>query len=152
MFSEAGKYGLSLTTANQYLTQLSPQALDAMRENVGTSIFFAVGQKTAKTVKSLVSPDYTADNLEQLDRFKAVVKMQVTGQTQPAFTMITERAIDPPPGANQQYEKIKNQSADLFGRPAQVIDAEIRARYQTQDKTQPVTESTEAELPDELAS
>ena len=47
ILSEARGYGLGLTVAHQYLDQLSPQVLAALKGNVGNSVSFAVGDEDA---------------------------------------------------------------------------------------------------------
>lgn len=92
LYSEARKYGLSLTTASQFLGQLEGKTLEAVMGNVGTTIAFACSPDDAKAVATYMRPGFDAQGLLNLDRFQAAVKLQVQAQTQPAFSLIT-----PPP-------------------------------------------------------
>lgn len=150
MFSEAGKYGLSLVTANQFLRQLSGPTLDAIMGNVGTSIIFATGPQDAKTLGGFLSP-FTGQDLHSLDRFNTVVKMQVSGQSLPAFSMMTPPPLDIPDDANESINRIKQYSRDTYGRPAAEIDQELAERYQPATKVseEPEPKPTEIE-PGEL--
>ncbi len=87
MFSEARKFGLSLTVAHQYLGQLPENTLDAILGNVGASIMFACSPTDARRFAAHIRPEFTPDDLVNLDKYKTVTKMQYNGKTQPAFTL-----------------------------------------------------------------
>jgi hypothetical protein len=93
VLSEARKYDVVLTTANQYLGQLTGKTLEAVMGNVGTTIVFACSPEDASALGQYMKPEFAANKLVTLDRFAAAVKLQVAGQTQPAFSLLT----DPPP-------------------------------------------------------
>ena len=95
MLSEAGKYGLNLTTANQYMGQLDADTAKSMLGNIGTNIIFRSGRDDAALYAPLIEPAYTADDVVNLSRFKAFVKTQYQGNTLPAFLINTS----PPPQA-----------------------------------------------------
>ena len=50
IFSEARKYRLSLTLANQYLAQMDEATLAAVFGNVGSLLVFQVGASDAETL------------------------------------------------------------------------------------------------------
>ena len=56
MFSEAAKYALSLTVANQFLRQLAGGTLEAVLGNTGTTVMFACGSQDAKDLGAYVKP------------------------------------------------------------------------------------------------
>ena len=89
MFSEAGKFGLRLVVANQFLRQLEGATLEAVMGNVGTTIMFGLGPKDAAALAPFVKPVHTTDDLVNLDRFQTIVKMQTGGKTLPAFSLST---------------------------------------------------------------
>ena len=94
MFSEARKFGLSLVTANQFLGQLTDKMLESVMGNVGTTVVFRCSPDDGQTLAAYMRPEYKAHQLVNLDRYEAVVKMQVYGETQPAFSLLT---LEPPP-------------------------------------------------------
>ncbi len=98
MLSEARKYGLSLTVANQYLKQLAGHTLDAVMGTAGAMIFFELGQPDATAVTRYVKPHFDSDDLMHLGRFRAVVSMRHCGEKQPAFSIET---LPPPRSGNQ---------------------------------------------------
>ena len=54
MLSEAGKFGLRLVVANQFLRQLEGATLEAVMGNAGTTIMFALGPKDASALAPFV--------------------------------------------------------------------------------------------------
>lgn len=89
MFSEARKFGLSLTVAHQFLEQLPDTTQSAIIGNAGASIIFGCSPKDAQTFQPFTRPYFEVDDLVNLDQFMAVVKMQCDGVSQPAFTLLT---------------------------------------------------------------
>ena len=49
ILSEARKYGLNLTVANQYIAQMSQDVKDAVFGNVGSMIAFRIGADDARS-------------------------------------------------------------------------------------------------------
>lgn len=138
MFSQGRSFGLSLATANQYFSQLPGETLEAVLGNVGTNISFAVGETSARHLAGLMRPEFTTDDLQQLDKYTAVVKMQKEGQTLPAFLLHTLPPLTLP-DATAKIERIKNYSRETYGRPANEVDAELRRRYGPSEPEQPRT-------------
>lgn len=89
MFSEARKFGLSLTVAHQFLEQLPDTTQNAIMGNAGASIIFACSPDDARVFQSYTRPYFEVDDIVNLDQFTAVVKMQCDGVSQPAFTLLT---------------------------------------------------------------
>lgn len=87
VFSEARKFGLALTVANQYLQQLAGNTLDAIMGNVGAMVVFQCGLDDARRLAPYMAPGFTAEDLVNLDKYEAVVKLRVDGETQPAFSL-----------------------------------------------------------------
>src|SRR5690606_11791792 len=81
VFSEARKYGLSLTVANQYLKQLTGSTLEAMMSNVGAMVAFQCGLDDARHLAPYLAPGFTAEDLVNLDKYQAAVKLRVMGET-----------------------------------------------------------------------
>lgn len=129
VFSEAGKYGLSLVVANQYLKQLEGDTLEALMGNVGSTVIFRVGPEDARALAPFVRPQFTVDDLTNLDRFAAVIKMQLAGQTLPAFSMVTAPPLDRPIDAQDRIGRIRKASRKAYARPKAEVDAEIQSRY-----------------------
>jgi hypothetical protein len=130
VFSEARKYGLSMVVANQFLQQLEGKTLEAIMGNVGTSILFRLGPKDAAAVASFVRPVIGAEDLVNLNRFEAVVKLQLHGETQPAFSLQTSPPLAPRPEAEAQMARIRQRNRRHYARHKDEVDAAIASRYE----------------------
>lgn len=107
MFSEAAKYALSLTVANQYLSQLEGGTLEAIIGNTGTTVMFACGNQDAQALGAYVKPIFDRQTLLNLDRFQTLVKMQQAGKTLPAFSMQTLPPPETPADAAERVQRIR---------------------------------------------
>ena len=135
MLSEAGKYGLRLAIANQFLSQLEGKTLKAVLGNVGTNIIFRCAEDDVDVLAPVVRPNFDGDDLRHMSRYRAVVKTQVYGETLPAFVVHT----DPPPQAYKEgparAARIREMSRQRYGRPVAEIDTEIMSRYRSKEPT-----------------
>ena len=79
MLSEARKFGLRLTLANQTLAQLRANAgrqdlLETVLGNVGNMILFRLGVPDAERLKLFIEP-FTRQQMQELPNFHALVRM-----------------------------------------------------------------------------
>jgi hypothetical protein len=127
ILSEGRKYGVAATVANQYLTQLDPPVREAIFGNVGTIVSFRMGTQDAVTLAPEMYPVFTADDLINLPKYTACIKMLVDGMAARPFTMRT--LLDMRLPDRKQAVAIREASRSKYGRDADAIDADIRARY-----------------------
>jgi hypothetical protein len=144
MFSEAAKFGLSLIVAHQYLRQLEGNTLESLMGNVGATIMFRVGPQDAQALAPFVRPEHSSDDLLNLDRFLAIVKMQLEGRTLPAFSLDTVEPVTPPEDALDRKQRIVDASRTRYARPRAEIEAELLSQYTDRIGTQPDTNESEA--------
>ncbi|MCB9437278.1 MAG: type IV secretion system DNA-binding domain-containing protein [Anaerolineales bacterium] len=114
VFSEARKYGLSMTVAHQYFHQLDAPTRQAILSNVGTTIAFGVDVEDANHLAGRVQPQFTPQQLMGLSRFEAVVKMQHQGVTQDAFWLKTQPLPPLPPDAQERELRIRALSVQHY--------------------------------------
>lgn len=114
VLSEARKYGVALTTANQYLGQLTGKTLEAVMGNVGTTIIFACSPEDGQALSHYMKPEFTPDKLVNQDRFVAAVKMQVEAQTQPAFSLLTEPPLPYPDDWQERESHLRATSREQY--------------------------------------
>lgn len=112
MFSQARKFGLSLTMANQFLDQLSKEMLQTLFGTVGTQFLFELGAIDAPTFAPAIEPDVAAETLLQLGLHRMVVKTRAAERTLPAFLMSTR---DMPSGTGAPYVRQENVSGLMRG-------------------------------------
>lgn len=80
LLSEARKFGICLTLANQNLSQLSTNSgrqniLDAVLGNVGTILSFRLGAMDAEKMQSYTKPEIQAQDLQELPDFHAAGRL-----------------------------------------------------------------------------
>lgn len=93
ILSEARKYGLSLTVANQYLDQLDSEGKTTVQSaifgNVGTMVMFRIGAKDAEFVEKEYLPEFEANDLVNLDKFNVYIKLMIDGVASRPFAAHT---------------------------------------------------------------
>jgi hypothetical protein len=129
MFATARKFGLSLTLANQYLTQLTSETQDGILGNVGTQLVFEVGDKDSRALSRLVEPEVAREQLLRLGTYQMAVKTRTGGASLPAFLVKTL----PPP---QKQGGVIAQASDtrFTPIPAQDVEAWLAKRYAPKPK------------------
>lgn len=110
VLSQARKFGLRMTAANQFLGQLKGQTLESILGNVGGMVIFTAGPDDARALAPFVRPEFTAEDLMNFDRFHTAVKIQVNKQFTPAFSLNTPIPIPVPDDADEREERIRNKS------------------------------------------
>jgi hypothetical protein len=113
ILSEARKYRLSLTLANQYVDQLDKEVSAAIFGNVGTLMSFVVGSRDAYSLSKEYGEVYSDKDLVSLGKFETVMKLSVNGQTSSPFPA---RTLPPPTLKNDNRDKIIRLSKEKFGR------------------------------------
>ncbi len=89
ILSEARKYALNLTIANQYISQMEQPVRDAVFGNVGTIMSFRVSPDDAPFLQKYFEPQFEApDLIQQHSRF-FFLSMMISGEKAPAFSAKT---------------------------------------------------------------
>lgn len=122
ILSEARKYGLNLTVANQYISQMSDTVRDAVFGNVGTMMSMRVSPEDAPVLAQQFAPQFEAQDILQMNNRHFVCTMMINGEKMPAFSGTTLRL----PTAGQDYlnEIIANTRTN-YARPKAEVEAEI---------------------------
>lgn len=95
ILSEARKYNLSLTFANQYLNQLPKQIRKTIFGNVANILSFRIGAEDAAAVASEFAPVFGDGDLMNLALREFYVKMSINGQVQIPFSGRTKDLVYP---------------------------------------------------------
>ena len=123
ILSEARKYGLNLTVANQYISQMGEPVRDAVFGNVGTIICFRISPDDAPFLTKYFEPQFEpGDLIQQHSRF-FVATMMINGEKAPAFSAKTLNLPDPP---EDMTEAIVNLSRQRYTQPREVVAAWIQ--------------------------
>ena len=125
ILSEARKYGLGLTIANQYVAQLDEQIRDAVFGNVGTLISFRIGAQEAEYIAKEFEPVFGEFDLINVAKFNAYIRMIIDNMPARPFSMQTIKE-----GTPEDWKKaanIKNWVAQNYGKPKNVVEEETTA-------------------------
>ena len=131
ILSEARKYGLNLTVANQYVAQMTESVRDAVFGNVGTTISFRVSADDAPILVKQFEPTFEVSDLLQLNNRHFVISMIINGEKVPAFSATTLSIPDSP---NNNFQAIIAHSRSAYGRPRAEVEAEIRETIEQSEK------------------
>lgn len=123
ILSEARKYGLNLTVANQYVAQMTDSVRDAVFGNVGTTISFRVSADDAPVLAKQFEPIFDASDLLQLNNRNFVISMIVNGEKVPAFSATTLSIPDTP---KDNLSAIIEHSRENYARARTEVENEIR--------------------------
>ena len=124
ILSEARKYGLNLTVANQYISQMSYTVRDAVFGNVGTMISFRVSADDAPILAKQFEPNFEAIDLLQMHNRNFVVNMVIGGEKTPAFSA---RTLELPPSQADNTPHIIEHSRRMYSRNREDVEKEIDA-------------------------
>ena len=127
LLSEARKYALRLTLANQHTRQISEELREAIVGNVGTTVSFQVGPGDAGLVAHSMGRPELAVGLVGLEKFRALVQTNLDGRVLAPFALRTPPP--PPPGDDRVVERIRARTRFKYARPRKSVIQEIRARY-----------------------
>jgi hypothetical protein len=130
ILSEARKFRLNLTVANQFIGQVEEEVKNAVFGNVGTIIAFRVGVTDASYLAHEYTPVFGEDDLLNIERFHAYAKTTVCNEPVPPFSMdlTKDMSKDKEIGNKRVADIIKEMSRLKFGRDVRLIEAEITRR------------------------
>ena len=131
ILSEARKYGLNLTVANQYIAQMTDSVRDAVFGNVGTTISFRVSADDAPILVKQFEPTFDSSDLIQMNNRHFVISMIINGEKAPAFSATT---LNIPQASTDNLDAIITNSRNLFSRARAEVEAEIRATIEQSEK------------------
>jgi len=139
ILSEARKYALNLTVANQYIAQMSQEVKDAVFGNVGSMIAFRMGADDARGMQKYFEPRFTEYDLVHMHNRHFVVNMTIDGEKTPAFSAFT---LDLPEHEFDQTANIIQHSQSQYALHRSSVENYIRNRYSLE--TQPAQPPAQA--------
>ena len=131
ILSEARKYGLNLTVANQYTSQMTESVRDAVFGNVGTTISFRVSADDAPILAKQFEPIFEAQDLLNLNNRHFVLSMIINGEKTPAFSATTLSIPKPP---NDLTPQIVKYSRTTYARNRAEVEKEIKDTIEAAEK------------------
>lgn len=134
ILSEARKYGLNLTVANQYISQMSETVRDAVFGNVGTMISFRVSADDAPILSKQFEPQFEANDLLQMHNRNFIINMVINGEKTPAFSAST---LTLPSSPTDNSPAIIEHTRRHYSRARADIEREISEAIQPPEQFQP---------------
>lgn len=155
ILSEARKYKLALTMANQYVGQLTigdnnSSLRDAVFGNVGTLVSFQVGSDDAEVFSLQYEEMVTPKDILSLPKYHAYVRLMIDGMPSKPFSVGTL----PPPDFHQddgRLEMIRKLSRERYTEKRDIVEEKISkwAASAAQARGQAVAAAKQAEKEEE---
>lgn len=138
ILSEARKYGLNLTVANQYIAQMSQEVKDAVFGNVGSMVAFRMGADDAAGMLRYFEPKFEGYDLMHMNNRHFVINMTIAGEKTPAFSALS---LDLPPQQTDETATIIAHSRAEYALPRAEVEEYINRHYMLEGR--PSTEAAE---------
>jgi len=130
ILSEARKYKLALTVANQFIGQMDEEVKNAVFGNVGTKICFRLGVTDASFMQREYQPYFGEADIMNIERFHAYMQTIVNNDPVTPFAVDMRKDMTKLKAeANESIAQAIIQLSRLkFGRPRELVEAEIQQR------------------------
>jgi len=126
ILSEARKYGLNLTVANQYIAQMLPDVRDAVFGNVGSIVSFRASADDAGTMMKYFEPKFTDHDLVHMHNRHFAISMTIEGEKVQAFSAIS---LNLPPFQDDYSQQIIEYSRAKYAQPRDFVERYVADRY-----------------------
>jgi hypothetical protein len=131
ILSEARKYGLNLTVANQYIAQMSMEVKDAVFGNVGSIVAFRMGVDDARSMQRYFEPRFLEYDLVHMHNRHFVISMTIEGEKIPGFSAIS---LNLPPEGPSYVAQIVERSRAQYAVSREYVDRYVSERYLLQNQ------------------
>ncbi len=135
ILSEARKYKLGLVMAHQYIDQLKQDELGGSMDlkwaifgNVWTQMAYKVGAQDAEFLEKEYWPEFSQNDLVNIDKYKAVMKLSVDTQPTRPFSLDVKNPYGNDLNDADKVEVLKEISRLKWWRPKDKVEKEIYYR------------------------
>ncbi|MEK7588048.1 MAG: type IV secretion system DNA-binding domain-containing protein [Patescibacteria group bacterium] len=111
ILSEARKYRLDLTLANQYIGQIDEEVQKAIFGNAGSIVSFSVGAFDARLLAREFGLKYKEEELVGLGNYQVILKLSIDNHTSGPFSATT---LPLPRAKNQNRDKVIRGSRERY--------------------------------------
>lgn len=132
IMSEARKYGLNLTVANQYIAQMPEVVRDAVFGNVGTMVSFRIGPSDATILGKYYEPTFEAADLTRLHNQNVFISMIINGEKSIPFSGTTLRMPAPEMDLTPHIIQL---TRERYASRREAVEADIRSRTATGEES-----------------
>ena len=123
ILSEARKYRLNLTLANQYIDQMSQEVRQALFGNVGSIVSFRVGLTDARVLANEFGSDYAPQQFTEMANYEVRAKLLDRGQNGEPFL---GRTVSPSRTLHGHRRNLVRHSRERFGTRRDLVESKIR--------------------------
>ena len=127
ILSEARKYGLCLTVANQYIAQMTQEVRDAVFGNVGSTIAFRMGADDARVMQRYFEPRFEEHDLVHMNNRNFVISLTIGGEKAQAFSGTSLNL--PIQAESNKLQEIIDYSRQTYSVPLRDIEEYVQDRY-----------------------
>ncbi len=130
ILSEARKYRLNLTVANQYVGQIDEEVKNAVFGNVGTIVSFRVGITDANFLQHEFAPTFNETDLTNVEKYHVYMKTIVNNEAVTPFSVSLEKDMEKIEAQMNPKlaDMIKELSRLKYGKDRQLIEEEMKVR------------------------
>ncbi len=133
ILSEARKYGLNLTVANQYIAQMSMEVKDAVFGNVGSIVAFRMSADDARTMQKYFEPKFTDHDLVHMHNRNFVLSMTIEGEKVQAFSATS---LNLPPYGEDHTPTIVEYTRRAYASSKEFVERYVGERYLVNTQSQ----------------
>lgn len=131
ILSEARKYHLCLSVANQYLDQLDEKGKSTVRSaifgNVGTIVVFRVGAEDGEFLEKEFMPEFLATDMVNLSKYNMYMKLMIDGVASRPFSAKTLAPYSKP---TQSFKDVIIENTHLlYAVPKEKVEAKIASEW-----------------------
>ncbi len=124
ILSEARKYKLCLTVANQFIAQMEETIRDAVFGNMGSIVAFRIGPLDAEFMEKVFAPIFTQEDLQNIAMFQMYLTLQIDNLGSKPFSA---RALEPiPPLRTSMRDMVIDHSRSNFARTRTDVEESVR--------------------------
>lgn len=124
ILSEARKYKLCLTVANQFIAQMEETIRDAVFGNMGTTVAFRVGPLDAEFMEKVFAPVFTQEDLQNIVFGQYYLTLQIDGMGSKPFSA---KSLEPiPPLRTSMRDLVIESSRKNFARGKQEVEDSVK--------------------------
>jgi hypothetical protein len=126
LLSEARKASLTLLLITQYISGWDEKLAASVLGNVGTLIAFRAAAQDSRRLSASLTP-FSPEELENLDRYEAIVKLQFGGKTLPAFDVITPKLPDQ--SSEERLAYVRERTRSLYATSRADVEQQLSGHF-----------------------
>lgn len=124
ILSEARKYKLCLTVANQFIAQMEESIRDAVFGNMGTTVAFRVGPLDAEFMEKVFAPVFTQEDLQNIAFGQYYLTLQIDNMGSKPFS--AQGLLPIPPLQTSMRQQVIDASRRNFAAQREAVEESVK--------------------------